>query len=251
MNTKHLSGFLLFPFALLIFAVSDATAKYMSVYFAVPLLAWVRYITHLAFMLATVAPRMGRDLVATSRPWLMMFRGFTQVASTLFVLMAFRTLPLAETTALVFVTPVLVALLAGPMLGEKIRLRSWLATVAGFCGVLLIARPGGYMDGAGVAYALASGYFQFFPRPDAAYTLQMRYYAQGESIAQANVEVSWLLHAADLVVAEVGLVIAERHLQNAALAASFRDAAAQALKTLQDRHVAMQEVNRNRLVGGE
>ena len=156
MNTKHLSGFLLFPFALLIFAVSDATAKYMSVYFAVPLLAWVRYITHLAFMLATVAPRMGRDLVATSRPWLMMFRGFTQVASTLFVLMAFRTLPLAETTALVFVTPVLVALLAGPMLGEKIRLRGWLATVAGFCGVLLIARPGGYMDGAGVAYALAS-----------------------------------------------------------------------------------------------
>lgn len=110
------------------------------------------------------------------------------------------------------------------------------------------ALPG---DGQPVAYALASGYFQFFPRPDAAYTLQMRYYAQGESITQANVEVSWLLHAADLVVAEVGLVIAERHLQNAALAASFRDAAAQALKTLQDRHVAMQEVNRNRLVGGE
>ena len=110
------------------------------------------------------------------------------------------------------------------------------------------ALPG---DGQPVAYALASGYFQFFPKPDAAYKLQMRYYAQGESIAQANVEVSWLLHAADLVVAEVGLVIAERHLQNAALAASFRDAAAQALKTLQDRHVAMQEVNRNRLVGGE
>lgn len=34
-------------------------------------------------------------------------------------LLAFRTLPLAETTALVFITPLLVALLAGPMLGEK------------------------------------------------------------------------------------------------------------------------------------
>ena len=110
------------------------------------------------------------------------------------------------------------------------------------------ALPG---SGQPVAYALASGYFQFFPKPDAAYTLQMRYYAKGESISAANVEVSWLLHAADLVVAEVGLAIAEKHLQNVNLAVSFQNAAAQALKTLQDRHTAMQEVNRNRLVGGE
>lgn len=79
-----------------------------------------------------------------------------QVASTMLGLLAFRNSPLAETTALVFITPLLVALLAGPMLGEKIHLRSWLATVAGFAGVLLIARPGGYMDGIGVAYALGA-----------------------------------------------------------------------------------------------
>lgn len=156
MTIKNLSGFLLFPLALLIFAVSDATAKYMSAYYAVPLLVWVRYITQLIFMLATVAPRMGREIVATSRPGLMTLRASMQVASTMFGLLAFRTLPLAETTALVFITPLLVALLAGPMLGEKIHLRSWLATVAGFGGVLLIARPGGDMDGMGVVYALGA-----------------------------------------------------------------------------------------------
>lgn len=156
MNIKNLSGFLLFPLALLIFAVSDATAKYMSAYYAVPLLVWVRYITQLIFMLATVAPRMGREILATSRPGLMTLRASMQVASTMFGLLAFRTLPLAETTALVFITPLLVALLAGPMLGEKIHLRSWLATVAGFGGVLLIARPGGDMDGMGVVYALGA-----------------------------------------------------------------------------------------------
>jgi len=155
-NIKSLSGFLLFPLALLIFAVSDATAKYMSAYFAVPLLVWVRYITQLVFMLATVAPGMGREIVATTRPWTMVLRGSMQVASTMLGLLAFRTLPLAETTALVFITPLLVALLAGPILGEKIHLRSWLATVAGFAGVLLIARPGGYMDGMGVVYALGA-----------------------------------------------------------------------------------------------
>ena len=156
MNIKNLSGFLLFPLALLIFAISDATAKYMSAFFAVPLLVWVRYLTQLVFMLATVAPRMGREIVVTSRPWMMVLRASMQVASTMLGLLAFRTLPLAETTALVFITPLLVALLAGPMLGEKVHLRSWLATVAGFAGVVLIARPGGYMDGIGVAYALGA-----------------------------------------------------------------------------------------------
>ena len=77
-------------------------------------------------------------------------------------------------------------------------------------------------SGQPVAYALASGYFQFFPKPDAAYALQMRYYAKGVDISAANVEISWLLHAADLVAAEVGLVIAEKHLQNQALADSMR-----------------------------
>ena len=156
MIIKNLSGFLLFPLALLIFAISDATAKYMSAFFAVPLLVWVRYLTQLVFMLATVAPGMGREIVVTSRPWVMVLRGSMQVASTMLGLMAFRTLPLAETTALVFITPLLVALLAGPMLGEKIHLRSWLATVAGFAGVLLIVRPGGDMDGVGVVYALGA-----------------------------------------------------------------------------------------------
>ena len=64
-NIKNLSGLLLFPLALLIFAISDATAKYMSAYFAVPLLVWVRYVTQLVFMLATVAPGMGREIVVT------------------------------------------------------------------------------------------------------------------------------------------------------------------------------------------
>ena len=156
MNNKKLQGVLLFLTALLLFAVSDATAKYMTAFFAIPLLMWARYLVQLVFMLAAVAPRMGREIVCTKRPWLMIFRALMQVASTVFVLLAFRTMPLAETTALVFISPLLVALLAGPLLGEKLRLRSWLATLAGFAGVILIVRPGGELAGVGVFYALCS-----------------------------------------------------------------------------------------------
>lgn len=156
MIAKNLSGFLLLVLALFLFACSDATAKYLSAFYLVPLLAWVRYLTHLGFMLVAVAPSAGRELIVTHHPVLMLLRGGLQVGSTLLVLMALRTLPLAETTALIFITPLLVALLAGPMLGEKVRLRNWRATVAGFCGVLLIVRPGGEMSGVGVLYALGS-----------------------------------------------------------------------------------------------
>jgi len=149
-----LHGAILFLTAIFLFAVLDATAKHLTAYFAVPLIVWARYVVHLFIMLVGVAPRMGRSIVVTQRPWLMTLRGAMLTSATLLVFLAFRALPLAETTALLYLSPLLVALLAGPLLGEKVGLASWLATFAGFAGVLLIARPGGAMTGGGVAYAL-------------------------------------------------------------------------------------------------
>lgn len=155
-SAHRLRGIALFLTALLLFAGLDATAKYMSAYFAVPLLVWARYTVHCVFMLATVAPSLGRELVVTEHPWLMTVRALLLVGVTLLGQLALKTLPLAETTALIFVTPLLVALLAAPMLGEKVPARAWIATIAGFAGVLLIARPGGVMVGMGIVYALGA-----------------------------------------------------------------------------------------------
>jgi drug/metabolite transporter (DMT)-like permease len=149
-----LRGVLLFLAAIFLFAALDATAKYMNAFFAVPLLVWARYLVHFVIMLVFMAPGMGREIIVTHRPWLMSFRALMLVGITLLAQLALKTLPLAETTALIFITPLLVALLAGPLLGEQVRRRTWLATIAGFAGVLLIARPGGAMAGIGILYAL-------------------------------------------------------------------------------------------------
>ena len=127
-----LYGIILILIATFLFAVLDTCSKYLTAFFAVPLIVWARYFVHLVFMLVGIAPGMGREIVVTKRPWLMIFRGLLLVCSSLLVVLAFRTLPLAETTALVFSTPLLVALLAGPLLGEKVPLKSWLATISGF-----------------------------------------------------------------------------------------------------------------------
>ncbi len=153
---KHeFKGITLLLIATFLFASLDTSSKYLTTWFAVPLIVWARYLVHLIFMLVAIAPSMGREIIITKRPLLMLFRGLMLSSSSLFVVMAFRTLPLSETTALVFISPLLVALLAGPLLGEKIPLRNWLATITGFCGVLLIARPGGAVFGTGILYALA------------------------------------------------------------------------------------------------
>lgn len=100
------------------------------------------------------------------------------------------------------------------------------------------------------AYAIASNYLQFFPIPDMSYPISMRYFAKGADITAANVEVGWLKHAADLVIAEVGAIISGKHLQNANLAMEFKADAQAARKALYDKHIAMAEVNRSRRMEG-
>lgn len=142
--------------ATLLFALHDAVSKHLIAFFSVPLLVWARYVIYIVIMLLGVAPRMGREIIVTGRPWLMILRALMLVCVSVCFQNALKTLPLAEATALTFVTPLIVALASGPLLGEKVRLGAWLATVAGFGGVLLIARPGGAMDPAGVGYALGT-----------------------------------------------------------------------------------------------
>lgn len=51
-------------------------------------------------------------------------------------------LALAEITALEFTVPLWAALLAAPLLGERLQRHKWIATIGGFIGVLIILRPG-------------------------------------------------------------------------------------------------------------
>ena len=149
-------GILLILSALFFFAALDATSKHLSQKFAVPLLVWARYTLHCLLMIVFLAPSMRLRLVATRRPLIQVTRALMLVGTTGFVMAALRLMPLAETTAMVFITPLLVTLMAGPWLGEKIGLRRWLAVIAGFAGALLIARPGGALAGPGILLALAA-----------------------------------------------------------------------------------------------
>ncbi|MGH1412330.1 MAG: DMT family transporter [Pelagimonas sp.] len=69
---------------------------------------------------------------------------------------AFSVLPLAQVYAILFAAPLLITLLAIPILGERVGMRRGLAVLAGLCGVMVVLRPGGAEFGLGHAAALLS-----------------------------------------------------------------------------------------------
>ncbi len=69
---------------------------------------------------------------------------------------AFAVLPLAQTYAILFATPLIITVLAVPVLGERVGWRRALAVLVGLVGVLVVLRPGqGAAPGTGHLAALA------------------------------------------------------------------------------------------------
>lgn len=154
--TRFLPAALWLMAATISFTLLDASAKYLSERVPVPVIVWVRYTVHCLFMIAAFAPRMGFDLVKTGRPFLHILRGLALLLTTACGLTALSQMPLAETLAIAFLSPLIVVIAAGPLLGEQPKPAIWFAVLLGFVGVLLIARPGGAVNGAGLFFALAT-----------------------------------------------------------------------------------------------
>jgi drug/metabolite transporter (DMT)-like permease len=124
------------------FALMDTIAKYLSRWYPVPVIVWARYSLNLvvlgAFLLAT-----GRfDVWRTRRPGIQMLRGTLLASATLAYFTSLSMMPMAEAAAIGFVLPLFVAVLAVPMLKERLDMPRLVAIVVGLGGALLIVRPG-------------------------------------------------------------------------------------------------------------
>ena len=75
-------------------------------------------------------------------PWWLALRTGAAVVTGVSVFYAFSVLPLTQVYAIIFATPLLITILAIPVLGEKVRLRRWMAVLVGLAGVIVVLRPG-------------------------------------------------------------------------------------------------------------
>lgn len=139
----RLIGIALMCGALACFTGLDASAKWLGGQGLDPLLVtWARYTFAVVLATLFVNPWTTPGVTRTTRPWLQLGRSVLLLLSTVLNILALRYLQLTETMAIQFTTPLLVALIAGPMLGEWVDRRRLIAIVVGFLGILVITRPG-------------------------------------------------------------------------------------------------------------
>lgn len=149
-------GALLCVASLALFACMDTITKYLAQSHSVPLIVGVRYLGNLVLMLALLGPTHGRQMVRTQRTGLVWVRAFCLACASLLIGLALQRMPVAETTAITFLSPILLVAVAGRMLGERVGWVGWATTLAGFAGVLLIVRPGSGLVASGVAFVLCA-----------------------------------------------------------------------------------------------
>jgi drug/metabolite transporter (DMT)-like permease len=125
------------------FGCLDTMSKYLVAYYPASALVWLRYVLQTLVMTAIFLPRMGLRLVRTTSLGVQVLRGVMLVLSSVVFVVALDHMQIAEVASIVFLAPVIVALAGGPLLGERVSTRTWLALAVGFTGVLLIIRPGG------------------------------------------------------------------------------------------------------------
>jgi drug/metabolite transporter (DMT)-like permease len=145
--------------ALAILICLDASGKYLG-QAGVPVAAstWSRYLGHFIVVLFLFYPREGRALFRADHPGIQWTRGLLMVVVTLLYFAALKHLPLAEATALFFLTPLITTGLAALFLHERPGRWTLSAAFLGFLGVLVVIRPGTKLVLVGVLFVIAASF---------------------------------------------------------------------------------------------
>lgn len=141
-QNRPIIGIASLALGVIVFSVQDAIIKKLSGDYAVTQAIYVRCVVAAPILLLMVHFEAGVRALASPNTWPMIWRGFILLVAYTSYFMAIAALPLAEAVALFFTAPVLVTLMSGPMLGERVTVHSWIAVTAGFIGVVVILKPG-------------------------------------------------------------------------------------------------------------
>ncbi|MGJ8605751.1 MAG: DMT family transporter [Marivita sp.] len=141
---KTPAGIGIMVLAVALFTCIDTSAKWLLIA-GLPALqvVFARYAGHLIVALVLYLPREGLGALKSQSPGKQFLRSIFLLGSTILNFLALSYLPITVTTTIQFTMPIVVTLLAIPMLGETVGIRRIVAVCVGFSGVLVVTQPWG------------------------------------------------------------------------------------------------------------
>src|SRR3546814_4555579 len=123
------------------FTGNDALGKWMVASRSVGQILFVRSLSALVILAPPVWRAGPRTVFVVAQPGRHLLRALLIVAEVSCFYLAVRHLPLADVMAVYQATPLIVTVLAIPLLGERVGWRRALAVGIGFIGVILVLQP--------------------------------------------------------------------------------------------------------------
>lgn len=138
---RNSNGFLIAVAGFALLSCGDAVIKSMAGQWPVPAIAALRFALAVPLLAAVIWTQEGSKGFAIQRPSIQVGRGVMLSASSLLFFASLSVMPLAEATSIVFVSPVITAIMSALLLKEPMNARAWLATPLSLAGVALVLRP--------------------------------------------------------------------------------------------------------------
>ncbi|MFK7859400.1 MAG: DMT family transporter [Granulosicoccus sp.] len=151
---NHAVGILWMLLTMCLFVSMDTVVKFLVQDFSPFQIVWARFFFHMAWLLVFLRENFFSSF-NTSSLKLQLLRSACLVLTTSLFFSGLRTTELSTATAIMFLSPIFVTVLAIPVLGESVGIRRITGVLIGFVGALIIVHPqssaSGISDNAGSA----------------------------------------------------------------------------------------------------
>ncbi len=135
------NGFVIALAGFALLSCGDAVIKSMAGEWPATAIAALRFCIAIPLLGILVLAQNGKQALVVRRPVLQAARGVSIAFASLLFFLSLFFMPQAEATAIVFVNPILTAILSLVFLRERMNYAGWASAAVALCGVALILRP--------------------------------------------------------------------------------------------------------------
>lgn len=147
----------LFCLVSFLWAMMETVIQFLPGEYDLRQLVWVRYATHVLFMLVLLGPHYRMRLVRTKRLPLQIGRSLLMLVMPISFILAGEQMATINAAAIFWVFPFMILGLSGVLLSERAHPVMWMFVLIGFLAVLALFQPNASVTLSGVVLALASG----------------------------------------------------------------------------------------------